>query len=184
MAESKSKQSSPCDNAIANIFRKRIRVGDRVFIERSAGPSVEGVVQEINISKCYAVVNVENVALFNLSFNTIQYVELLCVPPKSKCEKKKKTDSTPPCDSESSSCADVNLSIWRTIDEGTVAFVSAGQGASFIGTIEEISFKYCFSGVRTASGITYSSLRDTSVTPFINGDKTDSSSKSTKSYHK
>ena len=156
---------SACTDSLLNIWRKRVHVGDKVFVSLTSdigNIQREGVVEEISFEQCFAVINIENNGFFHVPLKSVQYVEVLCPPDLNK---RRSVDNVP---SETFPCSQAILNIWKRFKVGDVVFVhQSAAGGSFIATIAEINWKYCFAGLQTASGISYLPLSSASFIDLL-----------------
>ena len=140
--------ATPCKSgaSILSIWREKITVGTAVYVQFAGITAHEGVIQQLNFQKGYAVL--QNVAgLTYIPLTDAIYVEVLCVKSKNtKCGNKN--------NNKAGACATVDTNIWANICVGNAVFADVAD-SPFVATVEEVNLKYGFAGLRTVSGVTF-----------------------------
>jgi hypothetical protein len=142
-------------DAVMSIWKRRVRVGDKVYIA-STQPTItdlEGTLTAINLDECFAEIRNAAGLTYSPLLDTL-YVEVLCVNKHRKSEDGTAKEAKEPKAGASLGCADVSRNIWSRVPVGASVFVSIGD-VPFVTTVEEVDLKNCIVALRNESGITY-----------------------------
>lgn len=136
-------------NEILNIWRKRIKVGDAIFIQTSSS-SIEGVVEEIDFHNCLLGLRIPSGVVW-IGLRDVIYVQILC-KKISSCDMKE--TGSPTTDLGETKCENKSL-IWTKVSVGDPVRVVVSSSITFEAVVVEINWKYGFVGLSSVSGITY-----------------------------
>ena len=138
-------------NEHLNIWKKRVKVGDPIFIRiQTSGTFVEGVVEELDFAKCLVGVRTPSGVVF-VGLTDVNYVQILCKKPGQEIKESKPPKLNPKEDV----CANKSLLWTKANVHDAVRVQLANEAGSFEAVVVEINWKLGFVGLSTPSGVTY-----------------------------